>query len=209
MEERILLRLIRHGKTEGNIRHIYMGTTDLPLCDAGVREIQELYSDGAPLRRAVERVTEGMEFTVFSSPLTRCRQTEEIVFPGIRPVLVEELREMDFGIFEGKSYDELKDMEEYRQFVESEGVINPPGAESRSDVQKRVLAGLKKCRSLLAERGQKRGVVFLHGGTTMSLFSYMNGGGFYDYLIGNGEGYTISVNSDPSSELDIILENDQ
>lgn len=39
------LYLIRHGKTEANERHLYCGSTDLPLSNAGIRELQGLCYD--------------------------------------------------------------------------------------------------------------------------------------------------------------------
>ena len=36
------IAFIRHGKTEGNIQRRYIGSTDMPLCQIGIKEIQKL-----------------------------------------------------------------------------------------------------------------------------------------------------------------------
>ena len=72
------LYLIRHGKTYGNTLGRYIGTTDEELCEEG--------------REALKRLKAGRDFAavrpgvVYASPLKRCVQTAEILFPEI-PVL--------------------------------------------------------------------------------------------------------------------------
>ena len=87
--------LIRHGKTMGNLYHRYIGTTDEPVLE---EEMEKLKSRNWPDAEAV-----------FESPLLRCRQTAEIICPG-RPVrIIDEFAECDFGSFENKNWQELKE----------------------------------------------------------------------------------------------------
>jgi len=82
----IKLWLIRHGKTEGNKLSRYIGTTDEPLCQEGTEFLHKM---DYPKVQAV-----------YVSPLKRCVQTAEILFPGEPVHIIEELAECDFGEFE-------------------------------------------------------------------------------------------------------------
>ena len=90
----MVLLLIRHGKTAGNLERRYVGTTDESLCPKGIRELKK-------------RVYPSVD-CVIASPMKRCVETARILF-GI-DVLVRicgGLREMDFGVFEYHNYEEL------------------------------------------------------------------------------------------------------
>ena len=88
------LHLLRHGLTEGNLKGLYIGSgSDLPLCDEGRAQLKTLKKDfdypQVPL--------------VFTSPLKRATETAEILFPGVRQIELDDLREMAFGKFEGRA----------------------------------------------------------------------------------------------------------
>lgn len=87
--------LIRHGATAGNLEKRYIGRTDEPLCALGESQAIAL----APSLPQCD--------TVFSSPLLRCRQTAGILFPERKINIIQDLRECDFGLFEGKNADEM------------------------------------------------------------------------------------------------------
>ena len=111
------LTLIRHGLTEGNLKRLYYGSTDLPLTEAG---IAALHSDPPAAPEAQDYYTSGMR---------RTEQTFAILF-GERPhEIVRDLREIDFGHFEMRSYEELKDDPEFRHWCDecSEDAVCPGG----------------------------------------------------------------------------------
>ena len=88
-----LIHLIRHGVTEGNLRGQYIGSTDMPLAEEGKKRLLDLRAKGGyPTAKAY-----------FSSPLLRCRQTLDVLYPGVRPIVLDGLRECDFGEWEGKT----------------------------------------------------------------------------------------------------------
>jgi alpha-ribazole phosphatase len=95
--------LLRHGKTEGNLHRQYVGVTDQPLCQQGRQEI--LGFKRASKYPNVDHV--------FISPLLRCRQTMEMIFENIPFTVVPEFRECNFGNFECRTYEELKDDPQY------------------------------------------------------------------------------------------------
>ena len=89
---------IRHGMTQANGEHRYLGKTDEPLSETGIRLLQE---------KKKEYFSSPPEF-LYTSPMKRCVQTAELLFER-NPILIPEWKEMDFGQFEGKNYEELKD----------------------------------------------------------------------------------------------------
>ena len=73
------IHLIRHGRTQANEEGLYVGRTDLPLSPGGLNALLALREGGG-------YPTAGRFFT---SPLTRCRQTLEVLYPGCRQEVVE------------------------------------------------------------------------------------------------------------------------
>ena len=88
--------LARHGQTEWSIAHRHTGRTDLPLTAAGE-------ADGRKLGERLRRTT---FVRVFSSPLIRAKQTAELA--GYSPEIEPDLREWDYGEYEGKTSDEIR-----------------------------------------------------------------------------------------------------
>ena len=91
------MALIRHGMTPGNEEHRYIGRTDEPLSQKGREQLLTLQKKGVYPAAAC----------VAASPLERCRQTAELLYPGQAPCVFDQFREMDFGAFEGHNYEEL------------------------------------------------------------------------------------------------------
>ena len=87
----IRIYLIRHGETEWSLGHLHTGRTDIPLTENGRVEASEL---GKKLK--------AIEFNaVFTSPLSRARQTCALAGLGINAKVDERLREWDYGDYEG------------------------------------------------------------------------------------------------------------
>ena len=96
------LLLIRHSLTPGNLKKQYVGSTDQPLAPEGEALARE--------RRGAMPSIDGL----WVSPLMRCRQTAELLFPNMEQHIVPDLQECDFGDYEGKTWEELKDEPTYR-----------------------------------------------------------------------------------------------
>ena len=109
------LTFLRNGKTRANAEGIYIGKTDWPLSDVGRAELEEKYD----MHRypKVERV--------YSSPLTRALQSAEILFPDREIVICDEMTEMDFGVFEGLSVEQLLELDSYKNWIKG-GLDNAP-----------------------------------------------------------------------------------
>ena len=81
--------LIRHGATAGNIEKRYIGTTDEPLCDTGMVQIQEYMRAGCyPQVQAL-----------YVSPLKRCRQTAAFIYPDTKQITRNGLTVMEQYLF--------------------------------------------------------------------------------------------------------------
>ena len=91
----IKIAMIRHGKTYGNTLGRYIGVTDEPLCEEGKKELEQRTMDTVEL--------------LFVSPLKRCLETADILYPYAKQVKIPEFAECNFGEFENKNYQELKD----------------------------------------------------------------------------------------------------
>lgn len=195
-ENQIKLVLIRHGATEGNKEHRYIGRTDEPLSS----EAKEKLSAETNCYPRIDRL--------FTSPMKRCIETAEIIYPAQKPVVVDPLREMDFGNFEGKNYKELNGNPDYQAWIDSGGTIAFPNGESREEFIKRCCEGLREVFSQIEVSISKKekivqfendlltiGLV-VHGGTIMALCSAFGGGEYFDYQVANGAGYSCNVNLD-------------
>ena len=164
--------LIRHGSTVGNREKRYIGRTDEPLCKEGRGEIKSREYPSAD--------------TVICSPMKRCIETAEIIYPDKKPLVCGDLRECDFGDFEGKNYIELSGGADYEAWLESGGRMPFPNGESREAFSRRCSdAFLSIIRGL--DCGSAAFVV--HGGTIMSIMERFAHGDFYDYAVKNGGGF--------------------
>lgn len=194
-ENQIELMFIRHGATEANKEHRYLGKTDEPLSAEGIFALQEAKAAGCYPEPDY----------LFSSPMKRCIETAGILYPEKEVIRVPEFQEMDFGIFEGKNYEELQQDERYQAWIDSNGTLPFPEGESREDficrcrqgfyrMLKRVEAEcLKTCKT------QAHAVtvgVMVHGGTIMALCSSFCGGDYFDYQVKNGGGYLCRLEVD-------------
>lgn len=166
---------IRHGKTSGNLEKRYIGVTDEPLCEEGVSELNNIIYPDCDI--------------VISSPMKRCIQTAEIIYTDKKIVVGENLKECDFGKFEGKNYLELSGDADYQNWIDSGGTLAFPNGEATADFKKRCIAEFDKTVSEYAENAVLAFVV--HGGTIMSIlekYAYPKGG-YYDFQAQNAHGY--------------------
>ena len=184
-ENQITLVFIRHGETQANKERRYLGKTDESLSKKGIEilksyKMQKLYPD-------VE--------CLFTSPMKRCTETAKIIYPTLRPIVIPEWEEINFGRFEYRNYEELKDDVQYQSWLCSGGTLDFPEGESRKDFILRCKSGfISMCNELNQSVGRKAknpasvGMI-VHGGTIMSLLSLYGGNDYFDYQVSNGRGY--------------------
>ncbi|MEI2397298.1 histidine phosphatase family protein [Paenibacillus phytohabitans] len=125
------LVLIRHGHTQWNKERRYLGSTDLPLLPEARQQLSAL-SDQSAL---------GGEFwRVYCSDLLRCRETLAAVAPHLerQAIYDSQLRELDFGAWEGGDYEQLKDNGHYRSWIDHPELVTPPEGEAWEQFEARV-----------------------------------------------------------------------
>lgn len=194
-ENQITFVLIRHGATKANKEHRYLGKTDESLSKEGELQLAE-YKKG--------QLFPDIDF-LFTSPMKRCTQTAEILYPGLQPVLIKEWEEMNFGAFEGKNYMELQDDKRYQEWIDSNGTLPFPEGESREEFIARCDKGFRrmaeKVKQVKEERDKTIGMI-VHGGTIMALLSKYGKGDYFDYQVANGKGYVCTMkNFDTKPEI--------
>jgi broad specificity phosphatase PhoE len=123
--------LLRHASTAWNEEGRLQGMTDTPLSSAG-----EADARGWRLPAPADG------WKRLSSPLIRARRTAELLQPAAAVSIEDRLREMSFGVWEGRTLPELR-ATEGAAFIEAENKgldFQPPGGESPRAVMRR-LAG--------------------------------------------------------------------
>ena len=145
--------LIRHGKTEANEKHLYCGSTDLPLSDAGKAELQNLHYD-----------IENVRF--LTSGMKRTNETLRILFGDVPFEVDPRFREVDFGIFEMHSYNQLKDTPEYQVRLAGDNEANiPPSGESGVQMKERVLQAFSEIKDDTC--------IIAHGGVIAAIMEHL------------------------------------
>ena len=148
------LILIRHGKTAANDLHLYCGKTDIGLSDNGIKELENI-------KYALD-IT-GMR--VITSGKKRCEQTLLLLFGDVPHESDPAFCEMDFGAFEMRSYEEMKNDEDYIAWISGDNEKNvAPGGESGEIMQKRVFEGLDR---LIKDGGDV--LLVTHGGVIAAI----------------------------------------
>lgn len=184
------LILVRHGTTQGNLERRFIGTTDLPLIPEGE----------ALARRAGAALPEVEH--IYRSPLLRCRQTAELLWPGVEHTVVDDLKETDFGPFEGKNHEELKDDPLYQAWLDTGStpdISAIPAGESAKAVVMRAEQALQAILAHGVLKGYQRVGVVSHGGTLMALMSRFGRPGrenYYDWMSPNCGGWRVQVEQD-------------
>jgi alpha-ribazole phosphatase len=143
------LILVRHCEPQEDARGLCYGRLDIGLSDAG--------------RQHAERLAEALARhdwdAVYSSPRLRARETAGAVHRDV--IIDDDLREIDFGELEGRSYDEIAatDPELYRAWMDRPTTVHFPGGESFAELRVRALEALDRIRA-----AHEAAVVVTHGG---------------------------------------------
>lgn len=180
----MLLEVIRHGATAWQAEHRYQGRrSDVALSAAG---------------RAALAQADWVPACVYVTPLVRTAQTAAAVFPGAPQVAVPGLEEMDFGVFEGCTADEMAGDAAYRAWVQGgcEGAC--PGGESRTAFCGRVcaaFAGLLDELCVRRDAACSRAALVAHGGTLMAALERFADSArpYFDWHVACGCGYLLDA----------------
>lgn len=155
------IHFIRHAITVANEEGRYIGITESPVSEKGKKELIE----------KTEKMVYPDVDKVYVSPLKRCIATASFIYPEGYARVVPELREMNFGEFEGKTVNELMGRPDYKQFLQG-GLDNPaPGGESIRKVVERCYEAVQFIIEDMMRNGYKNAAVVTHSGIIMNILS--------------------------------------
>jgi broad specificity phosphatase PhoE len=143
------LILVRHGETVHNVARITQGWSDSDLSELGRAQVQRL----------AQRLVSMQPTALYSSPLGRAMSTAQAIADatGLEIVKLEDLREMNYGRWEGRSFMDVRQEDEdvYQRWITDES--SPcPGGESHADVRRRM-------ERAFAQVDSDRAIVVAHG----------------------------------------------
>ena len=149
----MLIYLLRHGLTEYNAQKRYQGQRDIPLSPEGAAQLRKADFDPD---------------VVYVTPLQRTSQTAKIVFPHAKLVVVDGLKEMCFGSFEGRNFIEMEHDPDYQAWVQANCESSCPDGERKEDFSNRICAAFSKLVDEALAEEEDRLVILAHGGTQMA-----------------------------------------
>jgi len=153
--------LLRHGETDGGAR--FCGSTDVALTDKGWQQMKVSMNDVSP----------GWD-RIISSPLKRCAAFARYFAQqyAIPLSFDERIKEMHFGIWEGRSAEELmaEDADGLTRFWQDPDRYPPQEAERLSSFQARVLAAWN---GFIESYGEQRILLVTHGGVIRVLLCHL------------------------------------
>ena len=159
------LYLVRHGQSEGNLKNLWYGSTDLPLTDLGREQA----------RLAGQKLRDMTFSACYASPLSRALDTAKLVMEGrSEPMhIVPDLREQHMGLFEPKTVEEIRaeDPDFYRALMGNWEHLTPPEGEPfDTGLAPRVAKVLDE----LVEKGEDC-LIVAHNGPLVFAMSYLLG----------------------------------
>ena len=203
----IRILLIRHGETAGNLEGRYVGRTDEELCSYGRQELEQLRNG----EQSGGHQMPGPVSAVFASPMKRCIQSAQILFPGMPIRTIPGMQECDFGEFEYHNYKELTEDPSYQDWIDSGGTTGFPGGEEPAEFRIRVCAAFEtmveeilhsqKCIAGGREHGEDSDPVcalICHGGCIMAImdrYAYPHQD-YFSWQLKNGQ--WLEVRLDPA-----------
>lgn len=149
------LYLVRHGELVTSKEWRYVGQMDVKLNETGKEQFEKLSS----------RLLSEQIYRIYSSDLNRTMDSAEIIGHrlGIINESISEFREIDLGVWEGLTLEEIEERFPEVLIKRSEDIKNfrVINGESFSDVNKRVIPKLK---NIIEINSGKRILVVAHGG---------------------------------------------
>lgn len=126
MDDAVSVTLLRHGLTKANQEKRYIGWTDASLLEEATQV-------------GLYRILDAPFDAIYSSDLKRCIQTARLIAPLQCPIEDHRLREMNFGLWEGKTYEDLKNHRHYQKWIDNPFDTVPPDGESFLNFESRVM----------------------------------------------------------------------
>ena len=176
------LYLIRHGATEGSETKRYKGSIDVPMSEKGTEQVKKASEFIFETVTQRHGDTKKITFTdsgiraVYCSPLSRALKSAEIIAEphGLKPIVIEDLRERSFGIWEGMTFTEIKENypKEFEAWAGNPLRYSPVDGESTVEVRERAV---KAVDSLLSNHNSEHIAIVAHGGVNRIILCHIMG----------------------------------
>uniref|UniRef100_UPI004027B6D6 histidine phosphatase family protein n=1 Tax=Eubacterium sp. TaxID=142586 RepID=UPI004027B6D6 len=153
--------LFRHGITKGNINAQYIGHTDYPLTMDSISELRSI--------KAKYHYPDVQ--AVFVSPLKRCMESADIMFPKNNPLVINDFIEYNFGEFEECTAKELENNEDFKNWIQGDIHARPPYGESNAEFIHRVCDAFEKVVEGLIKTQTETAAIVGHAGVLMTILS--------------------------------------
>lgn len=179
------IHFIRHGAIEETKKGAYIGITDAELSEEGIAELKAFdVSHKYPYAPVI-----------FTGPLKRCVQTCEVIYPHIKPIVIDELTEMNFGKWEGKTAEQLKGDPLFERWLAGESGVTPPDGENNDDFIRRICLVFQSIVDGLIKTGNTDCAIITHSGVMNTLLSIygLPQAKPYEWACDNGFGYSMRV----------------
>lgn len=135
LEPVALILLIRHAVADHAGKHLYGRSRGVRLSERGRADAEALAGRLRPVR------IHGL----YVSPMERCRETAEAIARGrrLQPERIEDLNEVDYGDWTGRSFASLRRTKLWRRVRSSPSTVRFPNGESLLEVQERAVRAIE------------------------------------------------------------------
>ncbi|MBQ8946087.1 MAG: histidine phosphatase family protein [Lachnospiraceae bacterium] len=187
--------LIRHAKTQGNESGRFLGCrSDEPLSDTG-------RADTLNARNGIRRIT-GDGILLFTSPMIRAKETAGLLFDNMDMTVIDDLKELDFGILDGHTHIEMDGDPRYQAWIDSGGRDRVPGGETMDELIERSMRAFAHI--IKTSLGNdKDAVIVCHGGNIMSVMCTLAANDFYNNIVPNLDGYILELET-KNERIDLL-----
>lgn len=179
------IHLIRHGVCEGNLEGRYIGRTESPIADMGIKQILDLKREyGYPKADSF-----------YASPSTRCVDTLKLIYPDADFEVIFEMAECDFGEWENKTAEELQADPRFLEWMENGQRTAPPDGESSLVFMQRVCKGFEILVQNMMFTGTTSAALVTHGGVIMTILAAygLPRAKMMDWMCDSGCGYSLRI----------------
>jgi alpha-ribazole phosphatase len=130
---------------------------------------------------------------VFTSPLLRCLQTADILYPDTYTEEFHDLTDLNLGEFQGKTVEELRGTGAFEAWMQNSLLNPPPGGEKAGDFTARIVDGIGAIFSRMMEERMQSAAVVTHAGVIMTLLTAIGQPRLplHEWKVNNGCGYTL------------------
>mgnify|MGYP000962425647 CR=1 FL=1 len=153
--------LIRHGETDFNKKRFFYGKADVSINETGKEQAAQLHQ--LMKGRSISRV--------YTSQLKRTQETAAIIFPDQNPTAYKALNERDFGLWEGRTANEIQAAFPlvWEEWLESPFEVTPSKAEPFEKFKERVWSIVQEIR----ERADPEIVIVGHLGVLRLIYQFL------------------------------------